>query len=114
MVPSDKALGLLGLARRAGGVAPGTEAAKEAVRRGQAFLVWMAEDASETQLEKLSRVLGQRAVPIVVQGDRVTLGAAVGRSALSAVAVTDRSLAERLVAELAASAGGLVSNALEV
>jgi len=91
---------LLGLARRAGAVAPGTEAVRRAIRAGEALLILMAEDASSVQLEKIRKMLHDRSIPRAVLGDRNMLGAAVGLAALSALAVTDRSLADRLAAEL--------------
>jgi ribosomal protein L7Ae-like RNA K-turn-binding protein len=95
------ALRLLGLARRAGAVAPGTEAVRRAIREGKARLILFAKDASSVQLEKIRTTLHDRSIPRAVLGDRTALGAAVGFARLSAVAVTDRSLADRLVAELA-------------
>jgi ribosomal protein L7Ae-like RNA K-turn-binding protein len=91
---------LLGLARRAGAVAPGTEAVREAIRGGKARLVLMADDASQAQLDKIGRTLHSRPIPRARLGDRGTLGAAVGLAPLSAVAVTDAPLAARVVAEL--------------
>ena len=91
---------LLGLARRAGAVAPGTEAVRRAVRIGKAHVVLMARDASQTQMDKIRTTLRGRTVPQVSLGDRNALGAAVGLSALSAVAVTSAPLAEQVLAEL--------------
>ena len=91
---------LLGLARRAGAVAPGTEAVRQAVRAGEARVVLFAGDASPAQLGKIERTLKDRSIPTARVGDRETLGAAVGLAPLSAVAVTNASLAEQVVAEL--------------
>ena len=99
------ALSLLGLARRAGKVAGGTAAVRQAIREGRVALVIMAEDASRTQLDKVRSTIHNRTIPQVYLGDRNTLGAAVGLAPLSAVAVTNRSLAEKLVAELSATDG---------
>lgn len=98
---ADEALRLLGLARRAGAVAPGTDLARRAVRAGEARLILMAGDASEAQLEKVRTVLRSRPVPSATLADRSTLGAAVGRGPVSAVAVTAPSLAEAIQRKLA-------------
>ena len=92
---------LLGLARRAGAVAPGTDAVRRAIRTGEARLILMAGDASGVQLEKIRTTLRDRASPQAVLGDRDALGAAVGTAPLSAVAVTSVEFAERVRAELA-------------
>lgn len=69
---------LLGLARRAGAVAPGTEAVRQAIRGGEARVVLLAGDASQVQLDKVEKILRTRSIPSARLGDRTTLGAAVG------------------------------------
>lgn len=95
-----EALRLLGLARRAGAVAPGTEATRRAVLQGEALLVLMAGDASRVQLNKVRQVLQHRPIPQGTLGDRATLGAAVGRAPVSVVAVTAESFADQLRVKL--------------
>ena len=99
----SSALRLLGLARRAGAIAPGTESVRRAIRDGEALLILMAEDASSVQLKKIGTTKDDGAIPRVTLGDRATLGAAVGMAELSAVAVTQASFANRLVEELEGS-----------
>lgn len=96
-------LGLLGLARRAGGVAAGTAAVRESVRDGSARLIVMAGDASSVQLKKIRSTIHNRTIPQVILGDRNTLGAAVGSAPLAAVAVTNEALADRLLRTIDAS-----------
>ncbi len=110
---ANSALRLLGLARRAGAVAPGTDAVRRAIREGDARLILVARDASSVQLEKIRTTLHDRSIPQAVLGDRNTLGAAVGFARLTAVAVTDRALADRLVAELETAEHGGGSDAAE-
>lgn len=95
-----EAFRLLGLARRAGAVAPGTDAVRRAIREGEAQLILMASDASGVQLKKIRTTVHDRTIPQAVLGDRDTLGSAVGLAPLSAVAVTNASLADRLLQEL--------------
>ena len=99
----SSALRLLGLARRAGAIAPGTESVRRAIRDGEALLILMAEDASSVQLKKIGTTKDDGSIPRVTLGDRATLGAAVGMAELSAVAVTQASFANRLVEELEGS-----------
>ncbi len=93
-------LRILGLARRAGAVAPGTEAVRRAIREGEARLILMAGDASSVQLDKIRTTLHDRAIPQAVLGDRDALGSAVGLAPLSAIAVTGASFADRLLQAL--------------
>jgi ribosomal protein L7Ae-like RNA K-turn-binding protein len=99
---SGEVLRLLGIARRAGGVAPGTQGARRALSSGTAKLVVIADDASPVQLKKIESIIRKKAVPRVVLGDRVLLGAAVGEPGLSALAVTDAGLAEQILRRLGA------------
>ncbi len=100
MTRTSDLMQLLGLARRAGALAPGTEAVRQAVRGGEARVVLFASDASPVQLEKIERTLKDRSIPRARVGNRETLGAAVGLAPLAAVAVTNASLAKQVVAEL--------------
>ncbi len=94
---------LLGLARRAGAVAPGTEAVRRAIREGEAQLILMAGDASSVQLDKIRTTVHDRAIPQAVLGDRAALGGALGLAPVSAVAVTNGPLADQLLVELSRS-----------
>jgi ribosomal protein L7Ae-like RNA K-turn-binding protein len=60
----------------------------------------MARDASGVQLNKIRKELNSRSIPQVTQGDRATLGAAIGKAPVAAIAVTDESLATRLLQDL--------------
>jgi ribosomal protein L7Ae-like RNA K-turn-binding protein len=92
--PED--LSFLGLAHRAGAVERGTEAARQALRNGEAFLVLIARDASEKQKEKVLKPLRGKGVPYLEIADREALGMAVGRGPLTALAVTDASFASEM------------------
>ena len=98
--PRAEALQLLGLAKRAGGVASGVDRTRNALRSGAAALVLVAEDASKAQLGKIEGLLRARRVPCVAVGDRSALGAALGGPPLSAAAVMDEPLAKRILERL--------------
>ncbi|RMH22256.1 MAG: hypothetical protein D6701_01520 [Gemmatimonadetes bacterium] len=97
---ATEALGLLGLARRAGAVEVGTEAARRALREGTARLVLIARDAAEGQRRKVVQRLRHGEVPYRVVGTREELGRAVGAPAASALAVTGASFARQLLGRL--------------
>jgi ribosomal protein L7Ae-like RNA K-turn-binding protein len=92
----DRALGLLGMATRAGAVVPGTERVREAARAGTLRLAVVALDASENSRGKLLPLLAARGISHVIRYERNELGAAVGRGPLGAVGVLDAALADRL------------------
>jgi ribosomal protein L7Ae-like RNA K-turn-binding protein len=104
-MPADRALGMLGMAARAGALVPGTERVRESARSGSLRLAFIATDASENSRAKLLPLLTATGISHVMRYDRKELGAAVGRAPLSAVGVTDRRLADRLQVLLRDGAG---------
>ena len=103
-------MALLGMARRAGALAYGTGSTKRALKEGRARLVLFAQDASETQRDKVMKLLRHGKTPRATLGTREALGSAVGSAPISAVAVTDRELAKELVARLGVEQGMPVEN----
>ena len=94
----DKAMNYLSLARKGGLAELGEEPAGAAARAGKAYLILVAEDASDhTWRRALSFAAGtdQQCVRIPATKDR--MGQAIGRQALSIAAITDPSLALALV-----------------
>ena len=93
-------MALLGMARRAGALAYGTGSTRRALKEGRARLVLFAQDASETQRDKVMKLLRHGKTPRATLGTREALGSALGSAPVSALAVTDRELAKELVARL--------------
>ena len=94
----DKAMNYLSLARKGGLAELGEEPAGAAARAGKAYLILVAQDASDhTWRRALSYAAGtdQQCVRIPATKDR--LGQAIGRQALSIAAITDPSLALALI-----------------
>ena len=93
-------MALLGMARRAGALAYGTGSTRRALKEGRARLVLFAQDASETQRDKVMKLLRHGKTPRATLGTREALGSALGSAPVSAVAVTDRELAKELAVRL--------------
>jgi ribosomal protein L7Ae-like RNA K-turn-binding protein len=100
------ALSLLGLGLRAGRVAVGVDAAREALRRGVAEAIVLPVDAGTRSRERLVALAGHKHVPLLVGPDAERLGAALGRPPVHGVAVLDRQLARGLRQVLAADSRG--------
>jgi ribosomal protein L7Ae-like RNA K-turn-binding protein len=88
-----EALALLGMARRAGAVVKGTDATRRALRKGEAKALIVAEDGSDTQLEKVLPLAEAKGVPWTRAGRQEELGAAVGSGPLTVVGVTESGFA---------------------
>lgn len=88
---------MLGLAARAGAVVPGTDRVREAARSDNLHFVLIASDLSDNSRDKLLPLLNARQIPYAIVSDRDALGGAVGRAPLSALGITEKKLAARVV-----------------
>lgn len=89
----NKFLSMLGLAKRAGKVVSGEFMTEKAVKTGKAFLVIVAEDASENTKKNFRDMCSWYKVPLRMGPDRETLGHAIGQEMRVSVAVTDENFA---------------------
>ncbi len=96
----DKVLSFLGLATKAGKVVSGEFATEKAVKEGSAFLVIVAEDASENTRKKFRNMCEFYEVPIYFYGDKDTLGHAMGKEFRASLAVTDAGFADGMKKKL--------------
>ncbi len=90
----EKILGMLGLCTRAGKLALGDSAVKEAVVRGKAKLVIIAADCGENTRGKIENLCNEKNVPRVEFSEKSIIGKAVGRDDKAVVAITDKNFAE--------------------
>lgn len=96
MTAREKAFGMLGLSTRAGKSVSGEFAVETALKRGQAKLVILSEEASNNTVKHFTDMAVYRHVPVVHLGSKEELGKYCGKSYRSAAAVTDKGFAERI------------------
>ena len=97
----DKAIGLLGLARKAGKLQTGEETVGALLTEKHARLTLLADDAGDAVCRKVrSLAAGSRQRILAVPYDKLTLGAALGRPVVSVAAFTDVSMALAFVKAL--------------
>ena len=90
----DKALGLLGLARKAGKLQTGEETVCAMLAEKHARLTLLADDAGEAVARKVRALAqGSRQRALTIPYDKLRLGAALGRPAVSVAAFADVSMA---------------------
>lgn len=89
----NKAVGMIGLARRAGKLIYGSDAAEKAVRSGKAKLVIMAEDATERTKKLMVNKCKSFGVPLYCFMNAEDLGRHFGKSDISVLAVSDKNFA---------------------
>ncbi|WP_079910228.1 YlxQ family RNA-binding protein [Paenibacillus sp. 32352] len=86
----------LGLAMRAGKVITGEDAVIDAVRKGEAKMVIVAEDSSPNTLKKVNDKCSTYQVPLHQYGSREQLGASIGKETRVVLAITDAGFAKML------------------
>ena len=90
MKNNNKVLSLLGLATKAGKIASGEFSTEKSVKSGKGFLVLVAADASENTKKKFRDMCKFYKVPMIVYGDKDTLGHAMGKQFRASLAITLR------------------------
>ncbi len=93
---TDKALSMLGLARRAGKLIYGSESVAVSARQGKARLVIMAGDASDGTKKLLRNKCKSFSVPLFEYSTKAELGKSLGKSDISALGVSDRNFAKAI------------------
>lgn len=105
---TEKALSLLGLARRGGNAALGEEPVSDACARHKARAVFLAADAGETIVRRAHRMTDEGNAPLItLPATKAEVGFALGRSTCAVLAVTDQGLACAVVNALAQEDGAL-------
>lgn len=94
---TDKALSMIGLATKAGRACTGEFAVSAAVKRGRAFLVIVASDASAATIKSYHDMGEYYSVPVIEYGTKESLGRCCGREYRASVAVTDSGFAKRIM-----------------
>ncbi len=93
---NDKFFRMLGMAARMRGVVFGEGAVKDCIKRGEAKLVVLADDASDNTKKKFRNSCEFYSSKMVECSDRFTLGNATGREMAVVLAVTNQGIAEEL------------------
>ena len=97
----DKALGYLGLMRKANAVAIGETDTGAAAKSGRAVLICLAADASENARRRAETFAHARAVPVTrLPYKKETISDLVGKAGCSILAITDIGFAAAFAAAL--------------
>lgn len=96
----NKIYSLLGLAMRGRNLVSGEFQTEDAVKKGSAMLVIVAEDASANTKKLFHDKCSYYEVPVYEYGTKEELGWAIGRNLRSSVGVCDAGLADALIKQL--------------
>ena len=91
-----KMMSLLSLATKAGYVASGEFSTEKSVKEGKAFLVIVAEDASDNTKKMFRNMCTFYQVPIYFQCEKTELGHAIGKEFRASVAVNNEGMAKSI------------------
>ncbi len=93
----DKALQMIGMAKRAGKLRTGQLLCEKAVKSGEAKLVVIASDASDNTKKSLKNTCAYYGVDVREYSDMDSLGTFSGGGQKSAAAVTDNNFAKAVL-----------------
>jgi len=96
----DKILSLISIAKKSGNVVSGEFSTENAIRDKKAFLVIIAEDASDNTKKKFKDKSAFYHVPCRLYGDKTGLGRAMGLKERACLAILDRGLSDAVIAQL--------------
>ena len=97
MTPSQKRmLNMLGLCMRAGKIISGEKACVQAVRAGGACVVLLDGAAAKNAQKSVSDACAYHEVPLIITAEN-ELGFAIGKPGRMVAAVTDPSMADRII-----------------
>ncbi len=96
----NRILSLLGLAERAGRIKSGEFAAEKAIKSSNAFLVIVAEDASDNTKKHFKDMCSFREIPFYVYGTKEEIGRCIGKESRASIALTDEGFSKGLIAML--------------
>lgn len=96
----SKAYSAIGLATKAGKTESGEFCSEKAVKSGKAFLVIVAEDASDNTKKMFTNMCTYYEVPYVIFGTKGELGHAMGKEFRASLAVTDEGFANMIKKQL--------------
>lgn len=93
---AGKAPMLLGFAQKAGKLVSGDTAAQEAILRGKARLIIVAEDASKSMRDNFGHLGGRQGVKVIFYGKKEEIGHYIGKPPRAVVVVTETGFARSI------------------
>ena len=94
---TDRFFQLLGLATKAGKTVSGEFAVEQAIKRREACLVIVTEDASENTKKHFCDMCRYRDIPMLIYGSKPNLGKSTGKHERASAAVLDQGFADKLI-----------------
>lgn len=97
MSKPDRVISMISIAAKGRNLVSGEFAVEKAVKCGKAYLVIVAEDASDNTKNQFSNMCEFYEVPMVVYGNKDTLGHFIGTQMRANIAITDEGIANSIL-----------------
>lgn len=97
MSKPDRVISMISIAAKGRNLVSGEFAVEKAVKCGKAYLVIVAEDASNNTKKQFSNMCEFYEVPMVVYGNKDTLGHFIGTQMRANIAITDEGIANSIL-----------------
>ena len=97
MSKPDRVLSMMSIAAKGRNLVSGEFAVEKAVKMGMAYLVIVAEDASDNTKKQFRNMCEFYEVPMVVYGNKDVLGHFIGTQMRANVAITDVGIAKSIL-----------------
>lgn len=99
-LPFKQILSQLGIAMKAGKLVSGEYLVEKAVKEMKAYLVVVAEDASDNTKKHFSDMCQYRDIPIRFLGTKEEIGRTIGKAYRASIAVTDEGFAKSILKKM--------------
>lgn len=96
-IAEKKICGLISLSMKANKIDVGEERATEAIRRGRAYLIVLADDASENTKKRFNDMAAFRNIPLILLFDRYRFGELIGKKFSVSAVITDKGFADSII-----------------
>lgn len=97
MSKPDRVISMISIAAKGRNLVSGEFAVEKAVKCGEAYLVVVAEDASDNTKKQFRNMCEFYEVPMVVYGNKDTLGHFIGTQMRANIAITDEGIANSIL-----------------
>ena len=97
MSKPDRVISMISIAAKGRNLLSGEFAVEKAVKCGKAYLVVVAEDASDNTKKQFRNMCEFYEVPMVVYGNKDTLGHFIGTQMRANIAITDEGIANSIL-----------------
>ena len=93
----DKVLSMIGLAMKAGKVGSGEFIVEKSVKEGKAFLVIVANDASDKTKKNFTDMCKFYKKEIIFYSDKESLGRAIGKKLRASICINDEGFSKSIM-----------------